>query len=233
MQPIPTYQPFCDDSFQQHTGLAKMQSIRNYEELNLKQAGSEHDPFTEDRYRQFYRFFPPNALRVLDVGCNTGRGGSILKQLNPGMAIYGLDVVQDRLDRLPKDVYQEGVHCYSTKIPNDDCTYGVVVAGEFIEHIYQTDVDQTLAEIFRVLKVGGRFLLTTPNPSDVKRKLRGQSILGGAHVSQHFSDTLALKLRMAGFSKVKVYGSGKVSRYLGGRFPLFLYGSYLAMGDKF
>jgi len=41
---------------------------------------------------------------------------------------------------------------------------------EFIEYIYQADVDQTLGEIFRVLKIGGRLLLTTPNPGDVKRK---------------------------------------------------------------
>jgi predicted SAM-dependent methyltransferase len=134
---------------------------------------------------------------------------------------------------LPKEAYEEGVHGYSTKIPNEDGTYDAVVAGEFIEHIYQADVDQTLGEIFRVLKIGGRFLLTTPNPGDIKRRMRGQSILGGAHVSQHFPDTLKLKLRMAGFSRVKVYGSGKVTRYLGSGFPLFVYGSYLAIGDKF
>jgi len=144
--------------------------MKNYEELNLTQPESEEDPFTEDRYRPFCRFFPQKAVRVLDVRCNTGRGGVVLKQLNPHLAIPGLDTVKDRLDRLPKDVYQEGVHCYSTKIPNDDGTYDVVLAGEFIEHIYQADVDQTLGEIFRVLKIGGRLLLTTPNPGDVKRK---------------------------------------------------------------
>lgn len=206
--------------------------MEHYEQLNLAQPESETDPFTEDRYMQFYRFFPEGAHRILDIGCNTGRGGRVLKELNPGLRIYGLDAVQDRLERLPK-AYEEGVHGYSTKIPNEDGTYDVVVAGEFIEHIYQSDVDQTLGEIFRVLKIGGRFLLTTPNPGDIKRKLRGQSILGGAHVSQHFADTLKLKLRMAGFSRVRIYGSGKVSRYLGSHFPLFAYGSYLAMGDKF
>jgi hypothetical protein len=94
--------------------------MKNYEELNLTQPESEEDPFTEDRYRPFCRFFPQKAVRVLDVRCNTGRGGVVLKQLNPHLAIPGLDTVKDRLDRLPKDVYQEGVHCYSTKIPNDD-----------------------------------------------------------------------------------------------------------------
>lgn len=206
---------------------------KNYEALNLAQPESEHDPFTEDRYRQFHRFLPKNARSVLDIGCNTGRGGSVLKGLDNSLKIYGLDAVRDRLDRLPKNVYEEGVHGYSTQIPNEDGTYDAVVAGEFIEHIYQADVDQTLGEIFRVLKIGGRLLLTTPNPGDIKRKMRGRSILGGAHVSQHFSDTLKLKLRMAGFSRVRVYGSGKVSRHVGSHFPLFIYGSYLAMGDKF
>ncbi len=205
----------------------------NYEALNLLQPESERDPFTEDRYRQFYKFLPKDAHSVLDIGCNTGRGGCVLKEIDDSLLIYGLDAVRERLDRLPAKVYEQGVHGYSSKIPNDDGTYDAVVAGEFIEHIYQTDVDQTLGEIFRVLKIGGRLLLTTPNPSDIKRKLRGRSILGGAHVSQHFADTLKLKLRMAGFSRVRIYGSGKVSRYVGSRAPLFIYGSYLAIGDKF
>ena len=107
--------------------------------------------------------------------------------------------MNDCLSRLPENVYKAGVHGYSTHIQSADETYDAVIAGEFIEHIYQIHVDQTLGEIFRVLKIGGRFLLTTRNPGDIKCKLRGRSILGGPHVSQHFADTLKLKLRMAGF----------------------------------
>lgn len=200
--------------------------------MNLLQSGGETDPFTEDRYRQFYKFMPKHAIKVLDIGCNTGRGGGVLKALNNDLLIYGLDAVRDCLDSLPKNVYEHGVHGYSTNIPNEDNSYDVVVAGEFIEHIYQIDVDQTLGEIFRVLKLGGRLLLTTPNPGDIKRKMRGGSILGGAHVSLHFPDMLKLKLRMSGFSRVRIYGSGKVTRYVGTRLPLFIYGSYLAIADK-
>jgi hypothetical protein len=39
---------------------------------------------------------------------------------------------------------------------------------------------------------------------------------------------------MHGYSHVRIYGSGKASRYLGYYFPLrTLYGSYLITGDKY
>jgi SAM-dependent methyltransferase len=77
----------------------------HYEALNIEQVVSETDPFTEDRYRQFFRSMDPGAVTVLDIGCNTGRGGAVLKQLKPALQIAGLDIVQDRLDRLPGGVY--------------------------------------------------------------------------------------------------------------------------------
>ena len=205
----------------------------SYEELNAQQEISEKDPFTVERYQQFYRFFPANVKTVLDIGCNTGRGGQVLKKLNQELEIFGLDCVEDRLKKLPNEAYEEGIYGLSTNIPCEQYKFDVVVAGEFIEHISPLDADKTLAEIFRVLKIGGRFLLTTPNPLDLKKRIRGGSVLGGAHISQHFHDTLRLKLRMIGYSRIKLYGSGKVTRYLGYHFPfLDIYGSYLMMGDK-
>lgn len=206
----------------------------SYEELNLQQGASERDSFTKKRYQQFYCFFPTNTCTVLDIGCNTGRGGQVLKSLNPELQISGLDCVKDRLERLPKQVYDKSIHSLSTDITCEDRKFDVVVAGEFIEHLYSLDVDKTLAEIFRVLKVGGRLLLTTPNPLDIKKGVRGESVLDDkAHVSQHFHDSLSLKLKIMGFSSVKVYGSGKVTRYLGYYFPwLHIYGSFLIIGDK-
>lgn len=208
--------------------------MQKYQELNQQQSESETDTFTADRYRQFYHFMPRNAETVLDIGCNTGRGGQILKQLDSRLKIAGLDIVANRLARLPDDVYQQKINGPSTDIPAPDYSFDAVVAGEFIEHLYAGDVAKTLAEVFRVLKIGGRLLLTTPNPEDIKRRLRHQTVLGGAHLSQHFAHVLKLQLMMTGFSNVKIYGSGKVSRYLGYRFPLLaVYGSYMATADKF
>ena len=205
----------------------------DYEKIDTNQVVSESNPFTEERYRQFFSFMEANRANVLDIGCNTGRGGRVLKDLNNMFTISGLDVVQDRLDRLPGDVYGSNIYGSSTNIPVDDGNYDYVTAGEFVEHLYAKDVDLIFAEMFRVLKTGGMALLTTPNPNDFKRKLRGGSVLGGAYVSQYFPDILKLRLKMSGFNDVNVYGSGKVKRYLGNIPPLLgIYGSYLVVGIK-
>ena len=209
-------------------------NIKNYEQINIEQTESESDPFTEERYRLFHRLLPKQARRILDVGCNTGRGGIVLKGLDQHLVLSGLDVVKERIERLPAGVYENNILGSCTAIESKDEEFDAIVAGEFLEHLYPADVDRTLFEMFRVLRIGGRLLLTTPNPGDLKRKARGQSILGRAHVSQHHHDALKMKMRMAGSSRVRVYGSGKVTRYLGCRFPLLgVYGSYLIMGDKF
>ena len=201
---------------------------------NLQQTESETDPFTEQRYRQFLRWLPEDATDVLDVGCNTGRGGAVLKHYRPGLHLSGLDIVQQRLDRLPRNVYVETVCGSATCIPVTDQSQHAIVAGEFIEHLPPREAEEFMHEAFRVLVIGGVLLMTTPNPSDIKRLLRGDSILGGSHVSQHHASALKLQLRMAGFGDVQVRGSGKVSRWLGTHIPwLAIYGSYLIVARKY
>ena len=204
-----------------------------YEAQNIGQAYSEEDPFTTERYEQFFRFLPRGARSVLDVGCNTGRGGARLHELAPRLEIGGLDCVQHRLDALPA-CYTQKVYGLSTEIPLEDKSLDAIVAGEFIEHIYPNDVDRTLGEFQRVLKVGGRLLMTTPNPRYLKNLLTKLTVYQEpSHVSQHYTDTMRFRLRLHGFARVRVYGSGKVTRYLGVYFPLkMLYGSYLVTGDK-
>jgi ubiquinone/menaquinone biosynthesis C-methylase UbiE len=205
---------------------------QQYEIQNAQQDVSEHDPFTLERYDQFFNFLPQDAIKVLDVGCNTGRGGMRLKELNPNLMLLGLDCVRERLDALP-EYYAKGVYGLSTDIPIEDRSVDAIVAGEFLEHLYPTDVDKTLCEFQRVLKIGGRLLLTTPNPRYLRNTLTGKSVYCTAHLTQHFPKVLQLRLQMHGFSGVRIYGSGKVSRYLGSHFPLMaVYGSYLILADK-
>jgi ubiquinone/menaquinone biosynthesis C-methylase UbiE len=205
---------------------------QKYEQQNILQKVSETDKFTLERYEQFHRYFPTRARKVLDIGCNTGRGGLRLKEIDPALKICGLDCVKSRLASLP-DCYDERIYGLSTAIPVDDGQFHAVFAGEFLEHLYPSDVDASICEFQRVLAVGGRLLLTTPNPHYLKNRIKKSSIYSVSHLTQHFPAVLKHRLKMHGFSNVRIIGSGKVTRYLGSHFPLLtVYGSYLIFGDK-
>ena len=207
--------------------------LQSYEEQNIRQVVSEEDAFTIERYEQFARLLPARALKILDVGCNTGRGGHRIKELNPRLEITGLDAVSSRLDQLPQATYSEVYHGLSTSIPAPDCSFDAVLAGEFIEHLYPADVDPTLCEFQRVLSIGGRLLLTTPNPRYIKNSMSGATVYGVSHLTQHYPLILRRRLMAHGFAHVKIRGSGKVSRHLGTRIPILaVYGSYLVSADK-
>jgi ubiquinone/menaquinone biosynthesis C-methylase UbiE len=205
----------------------------SYELKNRVTSEEEQDDFTPDRYRQFYTMFPAKSQKILDIGCNTGRGGQILKDLDNNLESSGLDCVQKRLDRLPIE-YSAKLYGMSTDIPIEDQTFDVVVAGEVLEHLYPSDVDKTLCEIQRVLSIGGRVLMTTPNPHYIKNKIYHNTIYGPFHLTQHFPKSLLVRMKMHGFSNVRKFGSGRVSRYIGCHFPvLSVYGSYMVCGDKY
>ena len=205
-----------------------MTSLDQIVALNREQEISEVDPFTERRYYQFVRHFLPRTREVLDVGCNTGRGGAIMKALLPGLRITGVDCVPERVAALDALVYETKICGFTNAIPLAAESFDAIVAGEFIEHLPPDQVYPTLCEFFRLLRLKGLLLLTTPNPRYLKNKLRGISVLGGAYVGN-----LRRRLRDIGFSGIKIRGSGRVSTVLGERFPFrAVYGSYLAKATK-
>jgi ubiquinone/menaquinone biosynthesis C-methylase UbiE len=212
--------------------MASDTELERYERENLLQPEAEEDLFTVERYRQFAAHLADGTRTVLDVGCSTGRGGAELHRLCPEVQLWGLDAVQSRLDSLPP-VYARKVRGLSTDLPCEDRSLDAVVAGEFLEHLLPRDVDPTLCEFQRVLAIGGRLLLTTPNPAYLRLRLTGRSVYGPGHLTQHTIRSLCLRLEMHGFARIRVRGSGRMSRKLGQRFPVrSAYGSYLVRADK-
>jgi SAM-dependent methyltransferase len=201
---------------------------------NRHQAVSEEDTFTVARYLSFVRHVPRGTVDVLDVGCNTGRGGAAMKARMPSLLITGLDCVPERLQRLDPSVYHQSIASFSHEIPLPSGAFDAIVAGEFIEHVPPPYVFPSLCEFFRLLRLRGRLLLTTPNPHSLKNRVLGLSVLlDQSHLSQHTPASLRRRLQDVGFSNVKIYGSGRVSRILGPYAPIrCLYGSYLSVARK-
>jgi hypothetical protein len=104
--------------------------------------------------------------------------------------------------------------------------------GELIEHVPYPALDDFLSSAATVLSQGGRILLTTPNPHYLFLRWRGGSVLGGPHVSVHCPVALTELLNHRGFRVVRVEGTGRVSRAVGVRFPLGVYGSFMLIAER-
>jgi 2-polyprenyl-3-methyl-5-hydroxy-6-metoxy-1,4-benzoquinol methylase len=203
-------------------------------ELNRLPEGPGVDAFTLGRYAQFVKHFPSDARDVLDVGCCAGYGGRVIKSRMPHVRIVGLDIVKARLDEVDPSVYQSTICGFANAIDVPRDSFDVVVAGEVIEHVPSVQVFPTLCELFRVLRLRGRILLTTPNPHYLRNWLQNQSVMSEPHhVSQHTPSSMRRKLEDAGFSRIRIHGSGRMTKYLGQYFPVpFVYGAYLAVATK-
>ncbi len=111
-------------------------------------------------------FTPP----VLDLGCGDGFFSSLLGR--PG-SFLGLDPDFTVLRRAGQTGIYSSLACASaTALPFASSSFGTVIANSVLEHI--PDLDTALREIQRVLKPGGRLLITAPNH-------RFAALLAGAH----------------------------------------------------
>jgi 2-polyprenyl-3-methyl-5-hydroxy-6-metoxy-1,4-benzoquinol methylase len=204
------------------------------EQINREQSHSEADPFTEGRYRQFARHLGRGYMgQALDVGCNTGRGGRAFQATNSGVILDGVELLSDRIERIPAGIYRKVYRGLLEDVPEDAGPYDVLLMGELIEHVPFAVLDNLIEQSMRLLASGGRILLTTPNPHYVLLRRRSHgTVLGGAHVSVHCPVALRQYLRWKGLRVETVTGSGQVSGFLGEKLPLAIYGSYLLVAEK-
>ena len=96
-------------------------------------------------------------------------------------------------------------------IPLPDGSYDVAFSYQVLEHLHPEDVPLHLREIFRVLRPGGAYVLSTPHaasgPHDISRYFtRG---LETFHLKEWTYGELSRSLREAGFSRVHPYIKGK------------------------
>jgi len=209
--------------------------VRNeLERINRAQSCSEVDPFTEGRYRQFARHLGSGFTgQALDVGCNTGRGGQAFLTAASNVTLDGVELLADRIERIPAGVYGRVYRGLLGDVPEDAGPYDVLLMGELIEHVPFGALDDLIEQSTRLLARGGRLLLTTPNPHyALLRRRCGGTVLGGAHVSVHCPAALRQYLEWKGLEVEAITGSGRKTGLLGEKFPMALYSQYLLVARK-
>lgn len=205
----------------------------NQIERNRRQGGAGLSDFSIDRYRHVARHFPEKPKVILDVGCNVGICAEPLRAVVPNARLVGLDCVPERVAHA-KAVLDEAYEGFANELPFDDESFCAVIACEMIEHLTEDDALGFLSESTRVLRPGGRLLLTTPNPRYLYLRLRGRSVLDdSAHLTEFESTRLSKLVASAGLTVLRIEGTGRVSRYLGPHFPMLsVYGSYLLVAES-
>lgn len=100
---------------------------------------------------------------VLDVGCNTGYGSSILS--NSADAVIGVDV-SSRAIKFAQEKYSDRrslkfQEVDGNRLPFADDSFDLITGFQLIEHLIE--YDSFISELQRVLKPDGLVIFTTPN----------------------------------------------------------------------
>jgi len=109
----------------------------------------------------------PQKKHVLDLACNEGTITDLIRR--KGNEVVGLDMSINALS-LARKKNLELTRASANHLPFSDSTFDIVMAGEIIEHIF--DTGGFLNEIRRVLKPEGELIITTPNIASLTNRIR-------------------------------------------------------------
>ena len=153
-----------------------------------------------ETYAPFYRVIGEDQ-NLLEIGCGNGMQMRVLAPAN--RRCVGIDISESVLDYqadLPANVELRLADACDLRDFSDD-SFDVAFSSQLIEHIHPEDLPRHFAEVSRVLRPGGRYVLETPHrltgPHDVSRHF--DEVATCFHLKEYFFGELVALMRTAGF----------------------------------
>ena len=147
--------------------------------------------------------------RVLDLGC--GEGHLTAAAAGAGAEAVGVDVAQAALDRARGAHPELELHLAPEDgpLPLEDASIDLVWASEVLEHV--ADTARFLSEARRVLRSGGRLLVTTRARGRGRLLLSGPPDPLGDELHLYTRRSLAATLEGFGFDELRVGRLGRAT----------------------
>src|SRR5215510_9504621 len=145
--------------------------------------------------------------RVLDVGCGTGSLAVLIKRLYPTVEVSGVYPDPKALARAERKARRADVSVrfhrgFADALPYPGLTFDRVFSSLMFHHIPRSDREQSLREIRRVLRPGGRLeLLDLANPDAHSHSLLGRLIHSHGQMSDNLDERILELMTSAGFER--------------------------------
>ena len=123
------------------------------------------------RFQKLLATLPPAPAHVLEIGTTPGQFTEIL--CRAGYQVAGVDLFPDQRAELWRRLGVEVLFCNIDEqpLPYADAKFDAVVLSEVIEHLVSSPLP-ALREMARVLRPGGRLMITTPNQHYIKSRIK-------------------------------------------------------------
>lgn len=163
--------------------------------------------------------------RVIDVGCGTGTLAITAKKRAAGAQIHGTDAAPEMIERAREKALKAGVEVdfragLVEAIDFPANTFDIVLSSLMVHHLPPDLKSKAFAEIFRVLKPGGRLLIVDFEPPQRGLTRTVLSLFLGQGMMQIDNSAIPPMLTAAGFAGVeKGETELQMATYIAGRKP--------------
>lgn len=183
----------------------RKEELYNKWHATLTQQLDKEQLLTEPWYRTVMQLLPDlNNRKVLEIGCGRGDFSVWMAKQFPDAEITGTDfsstaveIAQQKAGLDAKNLGFQVENAEHLSFPDNSFDY--IVSCETMEHVFHPD--KMAKEIFRVLKPGGRFILTTENYFNgmilawIKTWVTGKPFDSGSGVQPHENFFVFFKVR--------------------------------------